>query len=130
MVYFIAIQSAAATEQALDAACQTTTAPPTGASAAPPTGASAAPTTGLSAACQNALTTLTTNTASCTPTQEDPLIICTGQCRQYYDDVINNCDQAVSQVAKLCEISCLCACPVINYMSIVSEMLFLDLYKK
>ena len=67
-----------------------------------------------SAACQNATTTLTNNGASCTT----PESICSGQCRQYYDAVINNCDQAVSQVAVLC--SCLFACPVINYMSIVS----------
>ena len=58
-----------------------------------------------SAACQNALNTLTANAARCTPTQEDPMIICTGQCRQYYDDVIDNCDQAVSHVAILYEIS-------------------------
>ena len=45
-----------------------------------------------SAACQNALTTLTNNTASCTT----PESICSGQCRQYYDAVIDNCDEAVS----------------------------------
>ena len=112
MVYLIAIQTVAAIQQTLNATCQITT--------TPPTGASTAPTTELSTACQNALTTLITNIASCTPTQDDPMIICTGQCRQYYDDVIENCDQAVSQVAKLCEISCLRACLVINYMSIVS----------
>ena len=63
---------------------------------------------GQSTACTDALNTLTANAASCTATQDNPLIICSGQCRQYYDDVIENCDQTVSQVAKLCEISCLC----------------------
>ena len=67
-----------------------------------------------SAACTDAHTALSVNGASCTTTES----ICSGQCRQYYDDVINNCDEAVSQVAVLC--SCLCACLVINYMSIVS----------
>ena len=81
-----------------------------------------------STACQNAVNTLAANTASCTPTVENPQIFCTGDCRQYYDDVIDNCDEAVSQVAIMCEISCLCACLVINYISIVSLILLLDLY--
>ena len=69
---------------------------------------------GQTTACTDALTALSVNAASCTT----PESICSGQCQQYYDAVINNCDQAVSQVAVLC--SCLFACPVINYMSIVS----------
>ena len=107
MVYLIAIQNAAATQQALDTVCATT---------APTNGPTATP----SAACQNAVNTLAANTVSCTPTAENPQIFCTGDCRQYYDDVIDNCDEAVSQVAIMCEISSVCTCLVFNYTSIVS----------
>ena len=48
------------------------------------------------AACQDALNTLATNAASCTPTQNDPQIFCTGECRGFYDAVIQNCDETVS----------------------------------
>ena len=41
--------------------------------------------------CLDAISTLTTQLATCTD-------ICTGQCRQYYDDVIANCDESVSLV--------------------------------
>ena len=51
---------------------------------------------GQSPACQTALNTLTTNTAACAPTAENPLMFCSGACRGYYDDVIDNCDAAVS----------------------------------
>ena len=51
---------------------------------------------GQTTACVDALNTLAANAASCTATLDNPLIICTGQCRQYYDDVIDNCDQAVN----------------------------------
>ena len=54
---------------------------------------------GQSTACQNALDQYTANIPSCTPTADNPLIFCTGQCRAYYDDVVNNCDATVSQVA-------------------------------
>ena len=50
-------------------------------------------------ACTDAINTLAANAASCTATQDDPLVICSGQCRQYYEDIINNCDETVSQVA-------------------------------
>ena len=73
------MQSAAETQQALNAACQGYTGP--------------------SAACQDALTTLSTNSANCTPTQNNPHIFCTRQCLQYYDDIIENCNETVSQVA-------------------------------
>ena len=42
-------------------------------------------------ACLNALGTLSNNSATCTDTA-----ICTGQCRQYYEAVITNCDESVS----------------------------------
>ena len=48
--------------------------------------------------CQNALNTLLANTASCTATVDDPLVICNGDCRQYYDAVIEICDETVSSV--------------------------------
>ena len=66
------------------------------------------------AACQNAFDQYTANIADCTPTEDNPLIICTGQCRGYYDDLVDNCDDSVSQVAiaTLCEISCLRICLV------------------
>ena len=69
---------------------------------------------GQSTACQNALDQYTANIADCTPTEDNPLIICTGECRGYYDAVVNNCDDSVSQVAiaALCEISCLRICLV------------------
>ena len=47
---------------------------------------------GQTTACVDAFTTLANNTASCTT----PESICSGQCRQYYDAIIDNCDQAVS----------------------------------
>ena len=50
---------------------------------------------GQTAACVDALNTLAANAVSCTATLDNPLIICTGQCQQYYD-VMNNCDQDVS----------------------------------
>ena len=46
-------------------------------------------------ACQSALATLSANAADCTATVD---AICTGQCRQYYDDIIANCDASVSLV--------------------------------
>ena len=49
-------------------------------------------------ACQAAVNTLTANIADCTGTVDDPLVICTGQCRQYYDAIIENCDDTVSSV--------------------------------
>ena len=57
-----------------------------------------------STACQDALTTLSANiyNANCTPITNNPLTICTGQCRQYYDDAVENCNDTVSQVAILC----------------------------
>ena len=60
-------------------------------------------------ACTNALTTLTNNIASCTLTSQNPSIICSGECRDYYDDVFENCSPAVSLVIyiQLCE-CCVC----------------------
>ena len=52
--------------------------------------------TGQSTACQNALNTLGANTARCAPTAENPQLYCTGECRGYYDAVIDNCDENVS----------------------------------
>ena len=49
-------------------------------------------------ACINALTALTNNIASCTPTSQNPTIICSGECRDYYDDIFDNCSPAVSVV--------------------------------
>ena len=66
-------------QQALDAACDGST--------------------GSITACQDAFTALSVNAGSCTATVNNPRIICTGQCRQYYDDVIDNCDETVSLVA-------------------------------
>ena len=48
--------------------------------------------------CLDAINTLSANTASCTATADDPLVICTGQCRQYYQAIIDNCDETVSSV--------------------------------
>ena len=92
------MQFGAAAQQALDSTCQGDTGNPGT----------------ITPACQNALNTLATNNARCTPTQENPRLFCTGQCRQYYDAVVDNCDPTVSQVASqlatLCKISCLCVC--------------------
>ena len=49
-------------------------------------------------ACQDAVNTLTANLADCTGTADNPLVICTGQCRRYYDAVVENCDETVSSV--------------------------------
>ena len=52
---------------------------------------------GQSAACLNALNTFESNLPNCEPgLTGNPLIICTGPCRGYYDDVIENCDATVS----------------------------------
>ena len=68
----------------------------------------------MSPACTVSLTTLGANTQRCAPTQDNPRSFCTGECRGYYDAVVNNCDDSVSQVAiaALCEISCLRVCLV------------------
>ena len=58
-------------------------------------------------ACQNALNALAANNAHCAPTVDNPLIFCTGECRGYYDDVINNCDDAVSPVSTICYVKSL-----------------------
>ena len=50
-------------------------------------------------ACTNAVTTLTNNIASCTATADNPRIICTGQCRGYYQAIFDKCASAVSLVA-------------------------------
>ena len=46
-------------------------------------------------ACQDAINALKAGAATCTGSVD---AICTGQCRQYYDDVIENCDESVSLV--------------------------------
>ena len=51
---------------------------------------------GQSPACQIALDTLASNIPNCISTPENPLIICSEECRGYFDDVINNCDAIVS----------------------------------
>ena len=43
---------------------------------------------GQDAACRAASETLVDNIASCTPTAQNPTIICEGVCRGYYDDVL------------------------------------------
>ena len=48
---------------------------------------------GHTTACVDALNTLAANAASCTAILDNPLITCTGQYQQYYDDVI---DQVIS----------------------------------
>ena len=49
-------------------------------------------------ACTDAVATLANNIASCTATAENPRVICTGKCRGYYDNIINNCSPDVSLV--------------------------------
>ena len=51
---------------------------------------------GQDAACTAALNTLTTNIAGCTPTPQNPTIICDGVCRGYYDEIFASCSAAVS----------------------------------
>ena len=46
-------------------------------------------------ACQDAINALANDVAACTGSAD---AICTGQCRQYYDDIIKNCDASVSLV--------------------------------
>ena len=46
-------------------------------------------------ACLDALTTLSSNTASCAAT---PTTICFGVCRDYYEDVFDNCSPSVSLI--------------------------------
>ena len=46
--------------------------------------------------CIVALNTLTFNMDSCTPTPQNPTIICEGVCRGYYDDIFDNCPTVVS----------------------------------
>ena len=46
-------------------------------------------------ACRDALTALANDPAACTGSAD---VICTGQCRQYYDAIIANCDASVSLV--------------------------------
>ena len=46
-------------------------------------------------ACQDALNAIINDPAACTGSAD---AICTGQCRQYYDDIIANCDASVSLV--------------------------------
>ena len=41
---------------------------------------------------------LASNIQSCTATAENPRVICTGQCRRYNEDIINNCAPEVSLV--------------------------------
>ena len=49
-------------------------------------------------ACTNALLTLSNNIASCTPTLQNPTIICSGVCRSYFDDIFDVCPAAVSLI--------------------------------
>ena len=53
-------------------------------------------TAGQDAACQAALNTFSTNIASCTPTLQNPTVICGGVCRGYFDDIFASCPAAVS----------------------------------
>ena len=46
--------------------------------------------------CTNALLALTNAVASCTPTPDNPTIICTGECRDNYQDIFENCSPTVS----------------------------------
>ena len=89
------LQQAATARQAFDDACAavTTQGPAT-------TQATQGPATTdndtASVACTAALNTLTTNIASCTPTPQNPTIICDGVCRGYYDEIFASCSAAVS----------------------------------
>ena len=75
------MQFGAAVQQALDSTCQGNTGNPGT----------------ITPACQNALNTFDSNIPNCEPELTgNPLIICTGPCRGYYDDVIENCDATVS----------------------------------
>ena len=49
-------------------------------------------------ACQDAINTLSANAADCIATADDPLVMCTEQCWQYYEAVSENCDENVSWV--------------------------------
>ena len=51
---------------------------------------------GQDAACQAAFNTLSTNIASCTPTPQNPTIICEGVGRGYFDEIFASCSAAVS----------------------------------
>ena len=54
---------------------------------------------GTGNACQTAVTNLGLSTACTTAaTGTDASVICMGECRTLYDAIINNCDDAVSQV--------------------------------
>ena len=57
---------------------------------------------GQDAACANALMTLTNNMASCTPTLQNPTIICDGVCRGYYDNIFTACPANVSLLVASC----------------------------
>ena len=47
-------------------------------------------------ACTNAALALTNAADRCTPTVENPTIICDGECRDLIQDIIDNCPAAVS----------------------------------
>ena len=54
-----------------------------------------------SAACQNAAATFRQNIGQCTPTNDNPLIICDPPCRGYYITFINTCGAEVEVSSKL-----------------------------
>ena len=57
--------------------------------------------------CANALSALTNNAASCTPTSDEPRIICFGACRDIYDTIIQNCSPVVSSTVVHTYVCCL-----------------------
>ena len=46
--------------------------------------------------CADAQGRLTSNILSCTPTADNPTIICSGDCRGYYDAIFDSCAADVS----------------------------------
>ena len=46
--------------------------------------------------CTNALSAWMNAVASCTPTPDNPTIICSGEYQDYYQDVFDNCPTDVS----------------------------------
>ena len=89
------LQLAATQQQQFDDACAAAT---TQATQGPTTQrpATTNDTDTVSEACTAVLSTLATNLASCTPTPQNPTIICEGVCRGYFDDIFANCPAAVS----------------------------------
>ena len=52
-----------------------------------------------SAACQDAARAFTDNFQQCTPTTDNPFLICDPPCRGYYEDFINECSDVPVSIA-------------------------------